>query len=125
VSKGDSDDLGGLGDLNALNPLESDLLAPLDSHAGAPAESPPAAPPAALATETADDSKKKKKERKKDRNERKERAPRGGDGEPLVQRLKTASPYTVMLAVSLAVIIAANLCLIWEWYQYGFSISAQ
>lgn len=67
--------------------------------------------------------KEKKKKEKAPREERKERKPREpGDGEGIVARLGKASPYGVMLAASLGMILVAILCLLAELARYGFSI---
>ncbi len=49
---------------------------------------------------------------------------RGVSGPSLVERIKHASPYNVMLVASLAMIFVAIVCLGLELYRYDFSISA-
>jgi len=75
--------------------------------------------------EEAPAGKKRKKEKKKEKAPRKERKPREpGEGGGVLAGLSKASPYTVMLAASLGIILVAILCLLAELARYGFSISA-
>lgn len=65
--------------------------------------------------------KKKKKRAKKPKREKKEREP----GEGVFQKLFSASPYTVMLGISLAAILVGILCLFLELQTYNLDIKAK
>ncbi len=112
MSRSDKDDV------TQPSPAAGDVFAGLDEAAasgGAPsAGEPPAAP------EAREEARKPRRARR----ERKERGPRAESGESWVERLQKASPFNVMLAVSLAMMVIATACLALEWWRYGFSISA-
>ena len=113
MSKDDFENFG-FGD---LGPAESGLLGP----PGAGAEG--LAGAEAVEQEAPAGRKRKKEKRKKaPREERRPREP--GEGGGILARLGKASPYGVMLAASLGMILVAILCLLAELARYGFSIRA-
>lgn len=111
MSKDDFENFG-LGD---LGPVESGMLGP-----------PAAAAEGLAGTEAVDEEapagRKRKEKKKAPREERKPHEPGEGDG--VLAKLSKASPYTVMLAASLGMILVAILCLLAELARYQFSISA-
>ena len=96
-------------------------LGPLDSEALGPPG--PGGPAAEAAEEESPAGKKREREEKK-REPRERRSREPGEAEPLLARLSKASPYTVMLAASLAMIVVAIFCLLAELARYGFSVHA-
>ena len=86
---------------------------PADGMPDPTAQSPLADNTEAVATEDEDvvaDSKKAKKAK-----------PSGSKSAGLLSNIIQASPYTVMLAISVLAIGVALLCLILEWNSYGFN----
>jgi len=115
VSKDDFENFG-LGD---LGPVDSEMLGP--PGAAAPAAE-GLAGTEAVEQEAPAGRKRKKEKKKAPREERKPREP--GEGGGILARLGKASPYGVMLAASLGMILVAILCLLAELARYGFSIRA-
>ena len=112
---------GGNLDFGDLDPLSPDMFGPLGPAVGSPGPLDADAPPEAV-EEAPADRRKKKEKKKRRRKERKTRGP--GEGGGLLANLRQASPYNVILAASLGMILVAILCLVIELYRYGFSISA-
>lgn len=113
MSRSDEDDV------TQPSPAAPDVFAGLDETA-ASGGAPLAGEPATQAPEEAKKSRRGKRERK----ERKERRPRDESGESWTSKLQKASPFNVMLAVSLAMLVIATLCLVLELWRYGFNVSA-
>jgi len=140
---------------DGLSPLEADALsdlpdgetgpspeplgetAPLDLSADLPAEesprvigtSEPAVESPALVVdqggeagaEAEEGSKKKKKPAKR----KKEKKATAGDGAGVLQRIGKASPYTVMLGLSLIALVIAVICLVMELARFNYDFKAQ
>ncbi len=111
MSKSDEDDV------TQPSPAAPDVFAGLDETA-ASSGAPLAGEPAAEAPEEA-------RKPKRGRKERKEREQRGERGESWLDRLQKASPFNVMLAVSLGMMVIATLCLLLELWRYGLNVSAK
>ncbi len=129
MSKSDLDNLG----LN-MNPGSPDVLSSLDGLESLPPAPPafpepglPEPPPLPLselppvAPALAEAPVESKKEKKRKAKEAKQRAPRQ-PGDSLVERVKQAGPYQVLLAVSAAMIFIAIVCMVIELGSYGFAL---
>ncbi len=129
MSKTDLNDLG----LGNPTPMTPDLLSSLDGLESLPAEAaalpepPPLAAPEfpatapALAEAPAEPAKESKKEKKRKARAAKQAVPSQA-GDSLLDRLKQASPYQVLLAVSAAMIFIAIVCMVLELGTYGFAL---
>lgn len=107
-------------DVTQPSPAAPDVFAGLDEAAASSGAALAGQPPGEFAPEAPEEAKKPRR----GRSERKERGPRAEGGESWLGKLQQASPYNVMLAVSLAMMVIATACLVLELWRYGFSISA-
>ncbi len=112
----------GLFDMMAFD--DQPTPSPLAGEAPAETAASSATLPEAEEEPKADKKKRKKEKRKKDKKERAPREPaaevEGAAVGSWLDKLQHASPYNVMLAVSLGAIVFGVLLLVLEWGAYGF-----
>lgn len=67
----------------------------------------------------------KKKKKKKPAKRKKEKKAAAEDGQGVLQKIGKASPYTVMLGLSIIALVIAVVCLVMELAQFNYDFKAQ
>ena len=67
-------------------------------------------------------AKAKKVKRVKEPKLKRPRPSAAADGRPLLTRLANANPYNVLLGIGLGALAIAIVCMILQWWGYGFAI---